>query len=91
MSLNHYRNRAGNRTGRSIGLGYVRRMPEKRPRGQRFDDIQLDIVWSALLALDEARRHASVTAWERIDRGLIARDPPPALLNALKTRQLVPA
>jgi Homing endonuclease associated repeat len=33
-------------------------MPEKRPRGQRFDDVRLDIVWGGFEVLDEARKHA---------------------------------
>ena len=33
-------------------------MPKKRPRGQRFDDLKLDIVWGGFEVLDEARKHA---------------------------------
>jgi hypothetical protein len=44
-----------------------------------------------LISLALLFRTAFVVACERIDRGLIAPDPPPALLNALATPQLVPA
>jgi hypothetical protein len=36
-----------------------------------------------LISLALLFRTAFVVAWERIDRGLIAEDPPPALVDAL--------